>query len=192
MSDLLQTLQSEFGQLVAQDPLPPPPPPPPAAPAPAAVPAPAGAATPAAPPKPAAPPPPPPPQVHATNFAERGVNLDIRLKPVQVVAAAEILRRHGFGLDAVTGVDWMAQQEMEVVYDYFHPDTPCRVAVRARIPRETPEIQTISTVFDGANWHERETAEFFGIKFLGHPYLVPLLLPEDATFHPLRKDFTGA
>jgi len=119
------------------------------------------------------------------------VNLDVRLRPTQVVAAAEILRRHGFGLDAVTGVDWMAQEEMEVVYDYFHPDVPCRVAVRARVPRAQPEIATICTIFQGANWHERETHEFFGIKFLGHPNLIPLLLPEDATFHPLRKDFTG-
>jgi NADH-quinone oxidoreductase subunit C len=182
MSDLLPELQASFERLVAQDPLPTPPPP--AATAPATTPAPA----PAAPPPPPAP---PPPHVQATDFAARGVNLDVRLKPSQVVAAAELLRRMGFGLDAVTGVDWMAQGEMEVVYDYFHPDQPCRVAVRARLPRETPEIATISTVFQGANWHERETHEFFGIRFLGHPYLVPLLLPEDATFHPLRKDFAG-
>jgi NADH-quinone oxidoreductase subunit C len=46
-------------------------------------------------------------------------------------------------------------------------------------------------VFPGANWHERETHDFFGIVFLGHPDLSPLLLPEDADFHPLRKDFPG-
>jgi NADH-quinone oxidoreductase subunit C len=53
-------------------------------------------------------------------------------------------------------------------------------------------VPSISEVFPGANWHERETHEFFGIRFLGHPNLSPLLLPEDATYHPLRKDFACA
>ena len=78
---------------------------------------------------------------------------------------------------------------MEVVYDYLHFRAPWRVAVRTRIPRERPELPTISEVFPGANWYERETHDFFGIRFLGHPDLSPFLLPEDADFHPLRKDF---
>lgn len=78
---------------------------------------------------------------------------------------------------------------MEVVYDYLHFAVSLRVAVRARVPRDHPEIPTISPVFSGANWHERETHDFFGIRFAGHPNLTPFLLPEDATFHPLRKDY---
>ena len=81
-----------------------------------------GSATPATP---AAPPPPPPP-VQATDFALKGYHLDVRVAPDQVVAAAEIVDRAGFGIDAVTGVDWIAQDEMEVVYDYFHPTSPLR------------------------------------------------------------------
>ncbi|MBI5687635.1 MAG: NADH-quinone oxidoreductase subunit C [Verrucomicrobia bacterium] len=96
---------------------------------------------------------------------------------------------NGFAIDAVTGVDWMAEGQMEVVYDFFHPAHAWRVVVRARVPREKPELPTISEIYPGANWHERETHEFFGIVFLGHPNLTPLLLPEDATYHPLRKDF---
>jgi NADH-quinone oxidoreductase subunit C len=94
-------------------------------------------------------------------------------------------------MDALTGLDWIAQEEMEVVYDYFHPANGLRVAVRTRIPRTLPEVPTISEVFPGANWHERETHDFFGIRFLGHPDLSPLLLPEDADYHPLRKDFAA-
>jgi NADH-quinone oxidoreductase subunit C len=78
---------------------------------------------------------------------------------------------------------------MEVVYDYFHPESPLRVVVRTRIPRAEPELPTIAGVFAGANWHERETHDFFGIRFTGHPNLKPFLLPEDATFHPLLKDY---
>lgn len=188
--DLAQ-LQADFEALVARDPIPapPPPPPPPAAPAPAAP----TEGTPVPAPAPApAPPPPPPPQIRVFEQAARGFQLDARVKPEQVVEAARIMDRHGFALDAVTGVDWMTEQQMEVVYDFFHPQSSCRAVVRARVPRSEPALPTICGVYAGANWHERETAEFFGIVFTGHPNLIPLLLPEDATFHPLRKDFTGA
>jgi NADH-quinone oxidoreductase subunit C len=130
--------------------------------------------------------------VQTVDFAAKGFHLDVRVQPAQVVDAASLLDRNGFAMDAVTGVDWIAENEMEVVYDYFHPDNSWRVVVRARVPRNQPEIPTISKVYPGANWHERETHDFFGIRFLGHPDLSPLLLPEDATYHPLRKDFAGA
>ena len=80
--------------------------------------------------------------------------------------------------------------QLEVVYDYNHTAGElCRVVVRCRLERGKPEIPTICQLIPGANWHERETHDFFGIKFLGHPDLSPLLLPEDADFHPLLKDF---
>lgn len=78
---------------------------------------------------------------------------------------------------------------IEVVYDFNHFQENCRVVVRTRIPRDNPELPTISSIFPGANWHERETHDFFGVRFQGHPDLSPLLLPEDADFHPLLKDF---
>lgn len=78
---------------------------------------------------------------------------------------------------------------IEVVYDFFHYEENCRVVFRTRIPRDNPEVPTISSIYQGANWHERETHDFFGVRFLGHPDLTPLLLPEDADFHPLLKDF---
>ncbi|HCC53747.1 MAG TPA: nitroreductase family protein [Desulfobulbaceae bacterium] len=81
------------------------------------------------------------------------------------------------------------EDALEVVYDFNHYEGLCRVTIRARLPRSKPEIATISSIYPGANWHERETHDFFGIIFVGHPYLVPLLLPEDADFHPLLKDF---
>ena len=88
--------------------------------------------------------------------------------------------------------EFMAQGLMEVVYDYLHPLSGLRVAIRCRIARDAEEVPTISHIFHGANWHEREAHDFFGIRFAGHPNLTPFLLPEDATFHPLRKDYAGA
>jgi len=118
--------------------------------------------------------------------------LDVAVASEHLVAVGEYLSAQSFAMDTITGVDWLAAGQMEVVYDFFHFESPVHVVVRTRVPREQPEVPTISGVFPGANWHERETHEFFGIRFRGHPNLSPLLLPEDATYHPLRKDFAGA
>ena len=126
------------------------------------------------------------------DFGNKGYHLDVAVAPNQVVAAAELIDRSGFVIDTITGVDWMTASEMEVVYDFFHLTASLHVVVRTRVPRDHPELPTISKIFPGANWHERETHDFFGIRFLGHPDLSPLLLPEEATYHPLRKDFAGA
>jgi NADH-quinone oxidoreductase subunit C len=128
---------------------------------------------------------------HGVDYGLRGYHAEASIDPDKVVWAAEQMDREGFALDTITGVDWLAEGKMELVYDFFHPVKPLRAVVRTRVPRENPEIPTISQLFPGANWHERETHDFFGIRFLGHPTLVPFLLPEDATYHPLRKDFTA-
>jgi NADH-quinone oxidoreductase subunit C len=128
----------------------------------------------------------------AVDFATKGYHFAAQVKPEDVVLAAALLDQEGYAIDAVTGVDWIAEGQMEVVYDYFHPAMPWHAVVRCRIPRDNPELPTISDIFPGANWHEREAAEFFGIRFTGHPNLQRLLLPEDADYHPLRKDFALA
>jgi NADH-quinone oxidoreductase subunit C len=127
--------------------------------------------------------------VMETDYVKKGFNLDIELPPDKVVAAAEILFGEGLTIEAVTGVDWIKDGQLEVVYDYIDWVWHGRIVVRSRVPRDNPHIPTISEVYPGANWHERETHDFFGIKFDGHPDLSPLLLPEDADFHPLLKDF---
>ncbi len=125
------------------------------------------------------------------DYDRHGVHLDVLCDPQQVVAAAEILDQAGFFIEAITGVDWLKEDQMEVIYDYNRNDGQlCRVVVRTRIPRAEPELPSIANVYPGANWHERETYDFFGIHFLGHPDLTRILLPEDADFYPLLKDFT--
>ena len=92
--------------------------------------------------------------------------------------------------DATVGEEQDPGDKLEVVYDFNRTDGElCRIVVRCRLDRSAPEIPTISNVTPAANWHERETHDFFGIVFTGHPDLSPLLLPEDADFHPLLKDF---
>lgn len=214
-SPTVEQLLAEFAQLY------PPPPPAPVVEAPAPAPAPAPVAPkPAAPapaaaagavpaegaapaPKPAAPKAPaakPGPVLQterahcaiAVDFAAKGYHVDLSIPAADVVAVAEKLYALEFSLDTMTGVDWQKLEQMEVVYDYLHFANGLRLVVRCRVPRDNPELPSIAHIFQGANWHERETHDFFGIRFTGHPNLVPFLLPEDATYHPLRKDFTRA
>ena len=124
------------------------------------------------------------------NYAERGYHLDVQLAPDQLLAAVGILFECGFFIEAITGVDWIKEQQLEAVYDFSRYDFDlCRIVLRTRTPRSQPVLPTITGIYTGANWHERETHDFFGIVFQGHPHLIPLLLPEDADFHPLLKDF---
>ena len=83
------------------------------------------------------------------------------------------------------------EDELEVVYDFNLYAARHRVCLRVRTPRSNPQIHTIAEIYPIAHWHEREIHEFFGIIFIGHPYLIPLLLPEDAEYHPLLKDYSA-
>lgn len=83
----------------------------------------------------------------------------------------------------------LPEDEIEVVYDFNRFESCHRVVLRVRTPRSQPQVPTIQTIYPIAHWHEREAHDFFGIVFTGHSYLVPLLLPEDADFHPLLKDY---
>lgn len=62
------------------------------------------------------------------------------------------------------------------------------VHLRTRCPRDDARVPSLTGVFAGADWHEREAAEMFGLAFDGHPGLVPLLLPDGFSGHPLRKE----
>jgi NADH-quinone oxidoreductase subunit C len=67
-----------------------------------------------------------------------------------------------------------------------------RVLLRTRVPRSSPVLASLTPLFAGAAWHERETYEMFGVAFAGHPDLKPLLLPDGFDGQPLRKDFVLA
>jgi NADH-quinone oxidoreductase subunit C len=64
-----------------------------------------------------------------------------------------------------------------------------RVTFSVDLPKEDASLQSASSVFGGAEWHERETAEMFGIDFVGHPHLIKLYLPSEFEGYPLLKSF---
>ncbi len=87
--------------------------------------------------------------------------------------------------DLLTGVDLRADG-FEVVLRVWSVPGRVGLQLRTRCPAEDPVIDSLSDVYAGARWHERQVAELFGITFAGHPGLDPLLLAPD-TGHPLRK-----
>jgi len=90
--------------------------------------------------------------------------------------------------DFSAGVD-LGDEGFEVVTHLFSTSHVHNVRVKVKLPHEDPVCPTISDLYAGANWHERETREMFGIEFEGHPQPVKLLLPEPFEGNPLRKDF---
>jgi NADH-quinone oxidoreductase subunit C len=91
-------------------------------------------------------------------------------------------------LDFVGGVD-RGEEGFDVVLQLYSTTHHHQVRVKLAADGEDPVVPSISDLYPGANWHERETWELFGIRFDGHPQLVKLLLPEQFEGHPLRKDF---
>ncbi len=92
--------------------------------------------------------------------------------------------------DVLTGVD-LEPDGFEVVLRVWDVERRRGLQLRTRCPREDPRIPTVTSVYAGAAWHERATAELFGLAFEGHD-TAHLLLPETFEGHPLRKDFVLA
>jgi NADH-quinone oxidoreductase subunit C len=76
-----------------------------------------------------------------------------------------------------------------LIFNLLNPRRPARLLLRALVPEDAPEVDSVVSVFAGANWLEREVYDFYGIRFHGHPELTRILCPDDFEGHPLRKDF---
>jgi len=93
----------------------------------------------------------------------------------------------GTFLDLLTAVD-QSPGGFDVVVRLWSVAGRHGVHLRTTSPREDARVPSLTTVFAGAAWHEREIAEMFGLTVEGHPDLRPLLLPDSGVAHPLRKD----
>jgi NADH-quinone oxidoreductase subunit C len=93
-------------------------------------------------------------------------------------------------LSGITAVDWHpAGPRFEVVYHLHSIERNQRVRVKCRLGGANPAIDSVCSVWRGANWYEREIFDMFGITFRNHPDLQRILMPVDWEGHPLRKDY---
>jgi NADH-quinone oxidoreductase subunit C len=109
------------------------------------------------------------------------------LEPDKILEAAGKLKEEGFSLLAVSAAEFQEGFLVSYVFDTF--SEYFRLVLRVLIrDKENPSVPSLWPVFQGAEWHERETCDFFGIKFEGNPNLIPILLPDDFQGDPpLRK-----
>jgi len=129
--------------------------------------------------------------------AIRAGNLD-RGELTLEIAAGKIASICGFlkydqkfvRISTVTAVDrYPAEHRFEVVYHLHSIERNERVRLKCRLHGEDPVIESVTGVWRGANWYEREVFDLFGIKFLGHPDLRRIMMPDDWEGYPLRKDY---
>lgn len=121
----------------------------------------------------------------------------IVLPPDKLPAVAKFLRdhaalRYNFMAD-LTAVDWLEREpRYDVVYHLMSTETRAVLRLKTRVGQpgeEHPAVPTVSTLWPTANWYEREVYDLFGITFTGHPDLRRIVMPEDWTSYPLRKDY---
>jgi NADH-quinone oxidoreductase subunit C len=92
-------------------------------------------------------------------------------------------------LSWIAGVDYLPRDpRFEVVYGLLSLARNARVILKVALGEEHPRVPSLTGVWPTADWHERETYDFYGIEFSGHPALTRILLPEDWVGWPLRKD----
>lgn len=116
--------------------------------------------------------------------------VEVFLPREHLQAAARALKDHlGYDyLSMVTAVDW--PDRIEVIYLVFSLQHSHGVYLKVNLPREDlPDCPSLTTVWPGAEFQERETYDLMGINFVGHPDLTRILTEDDFPGHPLRKDF---
>lgn len=93
-------------------------------------------------------------------------------------------------LSCLTGIDNGEESDkMEVLYHLYSIPFDIHLALTVELDRKEPAVESVSDIWRGANWHEREAYDLLGIKFNNHPDLRRILLPDDWEGYPLRKDY---
>jgi len=111
------------------------------------------------------------------------------------------------GLQCITAVDWCEpdpkkaakvswEPHTELVYHLWSTASRASLVLKTKLPRwqndepgQIPEVASVTSVWRGADWHEREVYDLSGVNFVGHPDLRRILCPEDWEGYPLRKDY---
>lgn len=118
--------------------------------------------------------------------------LSLFIDPSKIVETCRFLKEEQKyrRLSGVTAVDWHPMEpRFEVVYLLHSLERNERLRLKCRLSGEVPEIDSVTPVWRGANWYEREVFDLFGINFRNHPDPTRIMMPDEWEGHPLRKDF---
>ena len=127
--------------------------------------------------------------IEANEF--RG-DLTVLVKKDDIVKVCGVMK-DTLGFDMIIdlcGVDMYTPEErFEVVYNLYSLERKEYVRLKVKVEADHPVVPTVTGLWSGANWHERETFDMYGIRFEGHPDLRRMYMPEEFEYYPLRKDF---
>jgi NADH-quinone oxidoreductase subunit C len=131
------------------------------------------------------------PQAIVDGSLELGETL-LWVAPEKIVAVCQELRDN-LGFERICGVTAIDRYPMEprfeVVYFVHSISRNIRLKLKVALPGADPAVSSVTPVWAGANWYEREAFDLFGIRFEGHPNLKRIMMPEGWEGHPLRRDF---
>jgi NADH-quinone oxidoreductase subunit C len=130
-----------------------------------------------------------------TNPAEPHGMLTLEIPVNQLKSLVQFLkddeRTNFVFLTDLCGVHYpnKGEKEFAVVYHLHNLEANYRLRLKTFVGRENIDVPTLSDIYSAANWMERETFDFYGINFVGHPNLVRILNMDDMTYHPMRKEY---
>lgn len=114
-----------------------------------------------------------------------GATVVVQLTREHLQQASQALKDQGFYLEFMTALD--VEEGFVLTYLFSSWREKERIVLRVLLDHDAPEVPSLASIHPGADWHERECRDFFGILFIGHLCNDPLLLPVDVQTHPLRK-----
>jgi NADH-quinone oxidoreductase subunit C len=117
--------------------------------------------------------------------------LTVTLKADKIIEIIKFLYDHEKYqyLTTLCGIHYPDQKSIAVMYQLHKLTENKRIRLKIALSEENPSVPTLTTVFPAANWMERETYDFFGVIFEGHPNLIRILNVEEMTIFPLRKEY---
>jgi NADH-quinone oxidoreductase subunit C len=118
--------------------------------------------------------------------------LTIYVARESIRGAIEFLKSQGLTdfLSDLTCADFYPREpRFEMAYHLLSIKRKERVRLKVKLSGEDPVLESVTPVWPSANFFEREVFDLFGVRFLGHPYLRRIMMPEDWQGHPLRKDY---
>jgi NADH-quinone oxidoreductase subunit C len=116
----------------------------------------------------------------------------LRIVPEANVEVCQYLKEehHFIYLSDIFGTDrFTSEDRFEVIYNLISLRKKERLFLKTWLPEENPEIQSVTSVWQSANWCERQVYDMLGITFTGHPDMRRIYMPEDFEYFPLRKEF---
>jgi NADH-quinone oxidoreductase subunit C len=119
--------------------------------------------------------------------------LTINLKKENIIEIIRYLYSHNEAqfqyLTTLCGIHYPDVNQIAVMYQLHSLTNNWRIRLKIFLPADNAVTPTLTPVFSAANWMERETYDFFGVKFTGHPDLRRILNVDDMIIHPLRKEY---